>query len=432
MISSQETSSSTQPSADLAERFLAAVILGAVGDAIGYRNGSWEFNTDGESIHYELKKYYGSLAGIDVKGWRVSDDTVMHLASLRALNTFMKHQQQQQLTLHNPKLIYSFDEKDPNSCQEFMKQFVDPLMQEMSKEYIICWDDMGGRAPGPTCGKGVRFLESKGVDKWQLYPYDSRGGGCGGSMRAMMIGALYGPQRRDMLIAASVESGRLTHNHPNGFLGALVSALFTAYALEKTIPPAQWGVMFLYDIMPRTKIYLEKVAMRDWQVMESEITKFEQKFAQYLKERSLYLDEQVVKLALSAQHKSPETLSNEEKHALQQVTYLQPQFPKEYGIQERDDFYRKWSFSGWAGASGDDSCIIAYDSILFAGPNNYEVMMLHSALHAGDSDSTGTIAAAWYGAMYGFNNVFKKNWENIEKKQEMTDLAASLYELYKL
>ena len=30
--------------------------------------------------------------------------------------------------------------------------------------------------------KGVEFLESCGVEKWSTYPYDRRGGGCGGSV----------------------------------------------------------------------------------------------------------------------------------------------------------------------------------------------------------------------------------------------------------
>lgn len=30
-------------------------------------------------------------------------------------------------------------------------------------------------------------------------------------------------------------------------------------------------------------------------------------------------------------------------------------------------------------------------------------------LHGGDSDSTGTIAAAWYGAYYGFEGVYPEN-----------------------
>ncbi len=37
------------------ERYRACMILSAVLDAIGYRNGKWEFNKDGTKI---LKEYY--------------------------------------------------------------------------------------------------------------------------------------------------------------------------------------------------------------------------------------------------------------------------------------------------------------------------------------------------------------------------------------
>ena len=231
-------------------------------------------------------------------------------------------------------------------------------------------------------------------------------------MRAMSIGpVLCGLERRDMLISCSIESGRLTHNHPNGFLGALMSAVFTAFGFEQVIPVPQWGVQFLYNIMPRARVYLEKVGLRDWNEMKDEITKFEDKIAEYLKERNLFL--------------SATDFQNSEK-----LASLSPQFPEKYGIVERDIFYKKWAFAGWAGASGDDSCIIAYDALLCAGPNNYETMMLNGALHYGDSDSTGTIAAAWYGSLYGFNNVFKSNWDNIEKKKEMIQMSEALFSLY--
>jgi len=93
-------------------------VLGGVGDAIGFRNGKWEFLKDGPRIHAQL----GELGGISAltyaasppvapesqlllpgqltlrfgsrartttrvnrRDWRVSDDTVMHIATAEAL-----------------------------------------------------------------------------------------------------------------------------------------------------------------------------------------------------------------------------------------------------------------------------------------------------------------------------------------------------------
>ena len=69
---------------DLGERYRAVMILSGVGDALGYKNGSWEFCHSGKAIHDELKQL-GGLEKLDVKGWRVSDDTVLHIATAEAL-----------------------------------------------------------------------------------------------------------------------------------------------------------------------------------------------------------------------------------------------------------------------------------------------------------------------------------------------------------
>lgn len=88
-----------------------------------------------------------------------------------------------------------------------------------------------------------------------------------------------------------------------------------------------------------------------------------------------------------------------------------PVFPEIYGVKERDEEYLDLSINGWPGALGVDSVIIAYDSLLSTldycnrhqgKANKWEEVCLRGALHGGDSDSTGTIVGAWYGALYGF------------------------------
>ena len=58
----------------------------------------------------------------------------------------------------------------------------------------------------------------------------------------------------------------------------------------------------------------------------------------------------------------------------------------------------------YPGSGGDDCIIIAYDCLLLS-KNNYEKLIYTSMLNIGDSDTIGSIASAWYGALYGFKNI---------------------------
>lgn len=62
------------------------MLLSAAGDALGYKNGEWEFCYQGLIIHERLKELGGvENIKVDVKNWRLSDDTVLHLATAEGL-----------------------------------------------------------------------------------------------------------------------------------------------------------------------------------------------------------------------------------------------------------------------------------------------------------------------------------------------------------
>lgn len=103
-----------------------------------------------------------------------------------------------------------------------------------------------------------------------------------------------------------------------------------------------------------------------------------------------------------------------------EITY---EFPKNYGVEERHDFYIKLNKkNGWGGSGGVDSVIIAYDAMLGC-KNNWNELILRGVLHGGDNDSTGTICCAFYGATHGFKNVPEKNYICCEDYQKIRKLG---------
>ncbi|XP_048256812.1 ADP-ribosylhydrolase ARH1-like [Haliotis rufescens] len=347
------------------KRYKAAMLLAGAGDALGYKNAEWEFCRKGRFIHEELERL-GGLEMIEVNrhGWTVSDDTVMHLATAQALVS-------------------------PAAEQGRIE-----LYHEMARQYIECMKDMTGRAPGGTCKASTRILKP-GIKDGYKVPFSNRSGGCGAAMRSMCIGLRYSrPEDLNDLIAVSIESGRMTHHHPVGYLGALTSALFAAYSIQGK-PPVEWGQELL-DVLPQA---LQYVVDSDHYPEENKNAWpfFEKQWKDYVELR---------KLASGKAH-----------------------FPDNYHEADvRDAYYKHISIGGWGGACGHDSTIIAYDAILGAG-QDWKELCMRGVFHGGDSDSTGTIAACCYGAMYGLEGVPKGNYRNLEYRDRLETLGKKLYHL---
>ena len=77
------------------------------------------------------------------------------------------------------------------------------------------------------------------------------------------------PDQLLSLVAIAVETGRMTHPHPTGFLGAVASALFAAYAVQRR-PITTWGFGLLNEACPiawsfvQGRGYAVEESERDW------------------------------------------------------------------------------------------------------------------------------------------------------------------------
>ena len=349
------------------------MVLSAVGDAIGYRKGRWEFCMSGITMYDELQGMAGGINKICITktDWPVSDDTLLHKATAEALTKHGKN--------NNKKDLYV----------KLAKKYVEYLGSR----------DMNHRHPGNMCLKACDHLSHALANKKQLVgPFDTKAGGSGAAMRSMCIGLLYPTQEllRD-LVEVSVESGRLTHNHPTGYLGSLASALFTSYAVQG-LPIEAWG-KGLIETLDIAKNHVTESGI-DVQENWNKIDYFENSWKAYLEKRGI------------TDGKS------------------KPIFPKSYGLYERDEFYRSISYDGFGGGSGHDAPMIAYDALLGSG-KDWSELCLRAMIHGGDSDSTGVIAGALYGAMYGYEGVEKVNYEHVEFHDQMERLGKDLFELSK-
>jgi ADP-ribosylarginine hydrolase len=80
------------------ENYKAIMLLHALGDTIGFKNGEWEFNYFENDISYktslEIVFHFIQLGGIttiDLKDWNVSDETLIHMAVAKTLLEYNKN-----------------------------------------------------------------------------------------------------------------------------------------------------------------------------------------------------------------------------------------------------------------------------------------------------------------------------------------------------
>ncbi|XP_074048194.1 inactive ADP-ribosyltransferase ARH2 isoform X2 [Macrotis lagotis] len=267
----------------------------------------------------------------------------------------------------------------------------------MVKHYVEIVEKLPGRRPDPATTEGCLQLKPDNYLLAWHTPFNEKGSGFGAATKAMCIGMRYWkPERLETLIEVSIECGRMTHNHPTGFLGSLCTALFVSYAIQGK-PLVQWG-RDMMRVVPMAEEFCKKT-IRHMAEYQEHWFYFEAKWQFFLEERKI-AEEQDSKAT----------------------------FPDHYDAEERDKTYRKWSSEGRGGRRGHDAPMIAYDALLGAGDNWIELCN-RAMFHGGESAATGSIAGCLYGLLYGLNNIPKGLYQDLEYKEKLENLGEALYRI---
>lgn len=373
---------------NLYDNYLYSIHCSIIGDIIGFGNGSVEFNFNQDNMinnrsdvdkitsmstrHVANFISKGGYTKIDISKDNASDDTILLLSVLDSL-----------VRLKNQK----------------SNNIIDDIKNNMNKFYKddIKRDD---RYYGNRTIKSLQRIEEGKF--WDKFSYSETAGGCGASMRSMPIGLIYhGKNNRNVLMEISIQSSRITHNNAIGYLGGYASALFTAFAIEK-IKLEEWIFKLIENLKSsELKNFIKNIVCKE----------FPDDYDKHMEDLKSFtiLAQTYVDLKFDGK-----------KYKDNNIDIFMKLFDRRSQFYY-DNFGSKYKKYFNPGSNGFDSVIIAYDCLLDC-KGSFETLIYYSMLHAGDSDSTGCIAGAFYGAYYGKFDL-PENYHNIEFYDKMKRLV---------
>ena len=374
------------------DKFSALLLLHALGDTIGFKNGDWEFNYYDKSttLDYVNELIYefislGGVNGIDLQKWKVSDDTFFHISICKSL-------------LHYEKKN-GIDKVLINHTKKYLSNEAERMAAELTGTFV---DDTGGlisinRYVGITTSNNITNFTNE-IDA-RTMPYDEHAGGNGAAMRTLIIGACFrGNDNRTQLIQYSVISSMLTHNNASGYLAGFNAALFTALAFEN-IPISKWPYILLK--------YLKSDELKSYLTLDNIDKVYDHNM--YIRHWQKYVDTKFDK------HGKPHDIKTNH-NPMHRIRYFHDNFHKD-------------TISKQIGGSGFLCMIMAYDALLNCN-GHWEKLVVYAMLHSGDSDTIGSISGGLYGAVYGYGDVPQNMLKYIERKKELETLAEKLYNMF--
>jgi ADP-ribosylarginine hydrolase len=380
------------------EKIEAALMLSSYFETIGFKNAIWEFNYRLETP--DIRKYIeilntmvqhflilGGSSNINVKDWLASDDTILILAIGDAV-------------LKNG---------DEDNYIKSLVRYYDLLYDKRRVSGIMTLDIIS------KLKKGYKL---KNIE------VNSSMGGNGAAIRTGPIGIKWS-NNIEKVIEQSILSSRLTHNYYLGFLGGMVTAVFTAYAINN-IDPWLWCDELI-------ALYNKKIIHKYYPTETGHNINDLDTYMGYWKK---YKELRINKI------KFKNTLDNC-IFILDRIDFLLGFHPdkkiKEMTI--KGDSLKELTNFNWnkIGATGLDACIYAYDCLLMSmttpGSINldmkniifsFDTFLTLVSIHPGDNDSTGAIGGFWYGALLGYKGVDKVRMKELEFYNELLQISKQL------
>lgn len=350
------------------DKYFASIYLAIIGDMIGFDKGDRERNYSNELISVDssikwqaegegmsilmIFKFIseGSILGIDIEKLIVSDDTIMHLDTIKGLTEDYTDR----------------DDLYNKICSNYLESFKDI---NYMRDVLLA---------GRQTIEAIKNI-STGVN-WRNFSYSKTAGGNGGLMRTMCIGlAFHQTTSLLKLIEHAIMISSITHPNCISFIGSIISALFVSYGLR--------------DMNPETWIF-ELMNLLESDIIDNIVEKIKPSYIEFFKEdKNIY----IYKLSTYIE------TSFEDYNYIIGLNNLRNIYPWKRMHYYYDNFSSNKKVL-YPGAGADDCIIIAYDSLLMS-KNNYEKLIYYSMINIGDTDTIGTVASAWYGALYGFKNV---------------------------
>jgi ADP-ribosylarginine hydrolase len=279
-------------------------------------------------------------------------------------------------------------------------------------EYLKSMDNLpNSRYPGKMTLISLKMLKN-GTD-WNEIPYaiPGTGDGNGATIRTSCIGlAFYKETELDKLIAVSIEAARITHNSVVGYTGALNASYFVSLAI-RGVHYSKWPQMFI-DLLESNKIedYLEKSGrgVKEFKRDKNYCITIWKKYClgRFIGKNMRYA----------------EFMNN--------PAYRNKYFANNFGLPR--DTINTTFYSAGKGAL--DCVIVAYDAFVDSMMNeknpSWEKLIIYSAIHSGDSDSTGAVAGSFWGAYNGFDGVPKANYSKLEYLEELNEIGHQIFSTY--